>query len=140
MADVIRGSCLCGGVRFELSGWLSPIWMCHCSLCRKRSGAASNAKLLAPKANLTWLAGGDLLQVYTSPRGWPTTFCRSCGSPAPQLHLGGGAYRVPAGSLDDDPGVRVESHIFVASKAPWDEIAGSAPQFQEGIRAPRISQ
>ena len=130
---MIRGSCLCGGVRFELSGWLSPIWMCHCSQCRKHSGVASNAKLLAPRKNLTWLAGEDLVQVYTLPTGSRTTFCRSCGSPAPQLHPCGGAYLVPAGSLDDDPGVRVESHIFVGSKAPWDEIGGSAPKFDEGF-------
>ena len=126
---MIRGSCLCSGVRFELSGWFSPIWMCHCSQCRKFSGAASNAKLLTPTANLVWRAGRDLVQVYTLPTGSRTAFCRSCGSPAPQLHPSGGAYLVPAGSLDDDPGVRVESHIFVRSKAAWDEIGGSAPQF-----------
>jgi hypothetical protein len=43
---------------------------------------------------------------------------------------------VPAGVLDDDPGVKVAGHIFVGSKAPWDEIAGSAPQFDEGPPRP----
>jgi len=35
------------------------------------------------------------------------------------------------GSVDDDPGVEIEMHIFVGSKAPWDHIGGDAPQFEE---------
>ena len=128
---MIRGSCLCGGVRFEFPRAVTPIGMCHCSLCRKVSGAASNASLLVPTSELEWLAGEDLLQVYTRPTGWRTTFCRTCGSPLPELHPSGGAYWVPAGVLDDDPGVRIGGHIFVGSKAPWDEVGGSAPQFEE---------
>ncbi len=128
---MIRGSCLCGGVRFEISGDLTAIGMCHCSLCRKVSGVASNAEFMTATANLKWIAGEDLLQTYTLAKGWRTTFCRSCGSPAPKLHPSGGAWWVPAGLIDGDPGVRVEGHIFVGSKASWDEIAGGAPQFDE---------
>jgi hypothetical protein len=113
--------------------------MCHCSLCRKVSGVASNAGLMTGKGELEWLAGEDLLQTYTRPTGWRTTFCRSCGSPAPNLHPSGGAYWVPAGLLDDDPGVGVEMHIFVDSKASWDEIGGSAVQFGEGFPTPSPS-
>jgi hypothetical protein len=126
-----RGSCLCNGVQFEIAGRLHPIGMCHCSLCRKVSGVASNATLMVGKDELAWLAGEDLLETYTREGGWHTTFCRRCGSPAPNLHPSGGAYWVPAGVLDDDPGVRVAMHIFVGSKASWDEIGGSAPQHDE---------
>ena len=49
------------------------------------------------------------------------------------LHPGGGAYWVPAGILDDDPGVRIAGHIFVGSQAPWDEIGGSAPRLRDGF-------
>ena len=128
---MIGGSCLCGGVRFEFSRSVTPVGLCHCSLCRKVSGAASNAMVVVPKDELRWLAGQELLQSYARATGWRTTFCRTCGSPAPQLHTSGGAWWVPAGALDDDPGVRVGGHIFVGSKAPWDEIGGSAPQFEE---------
>jgi hypothetical protein len=130
---MIRGSCLCGGVRFEV-GRANPIGLCHCSLCRKVSGVASNASFLVGTGDLKWLAGEDLLQVYTRPTGWRTTFCRRCGSPAPSLHPSGGAYWIPAGVLDDDPGVRVAMHIFVGSRAPWDEIGGAAPRFEEGFQ------
>lgn len=133
---MVRGSCLCGGVQFEITGRINPIGMCHCSLCRKVSGVASNASLMTGKDELKWLAGEDLLQTYTRPGGWRTTFCRTCGSTAPNLHPSGGAYWIPAGALDDDPGVRVEMHIFIGSKAPWDEVGGSAPQFDADFQTP----
>ncbi len=133
---MIHGSCLCGGVRFEFPRAVTPVGMCHCSKCRKVSGTASNATVLVPRAELTFTAGEALLKTFRLPTGWGTTFCRNCGSPMPHPHPGGGACFVPAGALDDDPGVRTGGHIYVGSKAAWDEIGGSAPQFQEGPQAP----
>jgi hypothetical protein len=133
---MIRGSCLCGAVRFEYARAVTQIGMCHCSKCRKVSGVASNAVIVVPEDAFTWLAGEELRQLYRKPSGWSTTFCRVCGSPVPQQLQGVTAYWVPAGVLDDDPGVRIAGHIFVGSKAPWDEIAGAAPQFEEGLPAP----
>jgi hypothetical protein len=130
---MIRGSCLCGGIRFEYSRAVTQVGMCHCSQCRKVSGVASNAVIVVPEDSLTWTAGQDLRQRYEKPSGWGTTFCRTCGSPVPQKLPGAAAYWVPAGVLDDDPGLKIAGHIHVGSKAPWDEIAGSAPQFQEGL-------
>jgi len=137
---MVRGSCLCGGIRFEYTRAVTGVGMCHCSLCRKVSGSASNAVVLVPEADLKWLSGEDLRQNFVKPTGWSTTFCRTCGSPVPEKYGGAAAYWVPAGLLDDDPGLPISGHIFVGSKAPWDEIGGSAPQFQEGIRPPRTSQ
>ena len=130
---MIGGSCLCGGIRFHFARAVTQIGMCHCSQCRKVSGVASNAVIVVPAADLTWLSGEDLRETYAKPSGWRTTFCRRCGSPVPQKLPGTEAYWVPAGVLDDDPGLHVGGHIFVGSKAPWDEIAGPAPQFEEGI-------
>jgi hypothetical protein len=135
---MIRGSCLCGGVRFEITGKVSGIGQCHCSICRKASGTASNAALLTAARSLRWVAGEELAQEYVRPSGWRTQFCRHCGSPLPQLHPTGKVFWVPAGLLDDDPGGRVEQHIFIGSKAAWDEIAGDAPQYEEA--APQYSR
>jgi catechol 2,3-dioxygenase-like lactoylglutathione lyase family enzyme len=132
---MIRGSCLCGAVRFEYARAVTQIGMCHCSQCRKVSGVASNAVIVVPGDGFAWLAGEELRQLYRKPSGWSTTFCRVCGSPLPQQLPGVTAYWVPAGVLDEDPGLGIAGHIFVGSKAPWDEIAGSAPRFDEGIPA-----
>jgi len=105
--------------------------MCHCSLCRKVSGAASNAVIVVPETDFTWLAGEALRRFYTKPTGWQTSFCAQCGSPLPMTLRGMAAYWVPAGLLDDDPGLAIGGHIFVGSKAPWDAIAPGPPQFAE---------
>ena len=128
---MIRGSCLCGGVRFAVDGRISAIGMCHCSQCRKVSGTASNAVILTAAANVEWIEGEDLVTTWNKPSGWGATFCRVCGSPVPRTHPQGKICWVPVGVLDQDPGVKVERHIFVGSKACWDEIAGDAEQFDE---------
>jgi hypothetical protein len=65
--------------------------------------------------------------------------CAACGSPVPTRHPAGGAYRVPVGLLDSDPGVRIAAHIFVAPKAAWDELAGDAPQLRDGYGSRSLS-
>ena len=131
---MIRGSCLCGGVRFEYARAVTQVGMCHCSQCRKVSGTASNAVIVVPATEFKWIAGEELQRVYAKPTGWKSTFCATCGSPLPQSIRGAAAYWVPAGLLDDDPGLAIGGHIFVGSKAAWDQIAGGAPQFEEGVR------
>ena len=130
---MIRGSCLCGAVRFAYERAVTQVGMCRCSQCRKVSGVASNAVIVVPATDFRWLAGEEQRQVFAKPSGWSTTFCRTCGSPLPQQLPGAEAYWVPAGLLDDDPGLRIGGHIWVGSKAPWDEITGDAPRFEEGL-------
>lgn len=135
---MVQGSCLCGAVRFELTGATTTIGMCHCSKCRKVSGVASNASLMAGLDRFRWVAGEDRITKFEMSDGWGPWRCSVCGSPVPKLHPSGGAYFVPAGLLDSDPGVRIAGHIFVGSKAPWDEIAGAAPQLAEGFGSEQL--
>ena len=133
-----RGSCLCRAVVFEIHGKTTDIGMCHCSKCRKVSGVASNATLIVPREGLKWISGEDNLTKFALPDGWGPWRCAICGSPVPKLHPSGGAYWVPAGLLDSDPGVRIKGHIFVGSKAPWYEIEGDSPQMLEGFGSERV--
>ena len=134
----MHGSCLCGAVRFEITGRTTDMWMCHCSLCRRVSGVASNANLMAGRDRLRWLTGEDHIAKFELPSGWGPWRCSTCGSPVPRLRPDGGAYFVPVGLLDSDPGVRIAAHIFVDSRAAWDEVAGTAPQFSEGFGSTRV--
>jgi len=137
---MIRGSCLCGGVRFQYTRAVSQVGMCHCSQCRKVSGTASNAVIVVPETDFEWISGEELRRVFSKPTGWRSTFCASCGSPLPLKIPGSAAWWVPAGLLDDDPGLVVGGHIFVGSKAAWDEIAGDAPQFAEGVGSKSVDR
>lgn len=126
-----QGSCLCKRVKYEIRGELTSISFCHCSMCRKISGAASAAVAIAAPDHLFWIQGEELLKKFQFETGWSSTFCFNCGSPLPQCHNTEPMCFIPAGSLDTDPGPAVMGHIFVGSKAAWDQIASDAPQFDK---------
>jgi len=126
---MIHGSCLCGAVRFELAGSPQFINHCHCSMCRKVHGSAFGSLLHADGATFRWTSGEGGVRNYASSPGNVRAFCQVCGSNVPVLEDAGAHVIIPAGSLDDDPGVRPVVHIHVASKAPWFEITDDLPQF-----------
>jgi hypothetical protein len=128
---MIHGSCLCGTVRFELAGSPQFINHCHCSMCRKVHGSAFGSFLHADGTAFRWVSGEDSVKTYASAPGNLRAFCQACGSNVPVLEDGGAHVIVPAGGLDDDPGVRPVVHIHVASKAPWFEITDNLPRFAE---------
>lgn len=142
MPNVIKGSCLCGTVRFEIDGKVSPVGQCHCSKCRKVSGTDGNAVFYTSTKSLRWLSGEDNAKRYLVPgsKGWQSCFCQACGSPLPHADSTNKIYFVPAGLLDDDPGFRgYAQHIYVGSKAPWVAICDDAPQFEEGPQSTRLN-
>ena len=138
----IRGSCLCGGVKFEIDGVLQRPLNCHCSRCRKQHGAAFRSRVRVRVADFKWIQGEDLVSYYESSPGFRRGFCRVCGSPV--VNRPGPTYKpalanpaiaselgIPLGILDDDLPVRPECHGFVASKAPWFEITDDLPQYPD---------
>ncbi len=133
---MLEGSCLCGGIRFTITGRHSGIGLCHCSLCRKVSGAGATAKLMIAFDQLTWCAGESLVQVFERPSGYGSAFCRICGSPAPDPDRARTVYGVPVGLLDDDPALPIADHSYVASRAGWDVIGDDAPR-HDGDGPPR---
>ena len=64
---MIRGSCLCDGVAFEITGELTPIQLCHARRCRKATGAAASPEMLVKKEDLRWVRGSAGVQIYVAP-------------------------------------------------------------------------
>jgi hypothetical protein len=126
----LRGSCLCGGIRYEIDGALGTALFCHCSMCRKAHGSAFRARAAVPRAAFRWTSGEALLARYESSPGTFRCFCSVCGSPLASFFADDPAtVGLPLGALDGDPGVRPALHVHVASKAPWWEIADDLPRF-----------
>ena len=126
---MIRGSCLCGEVRFEISGKLSGASHCHCSMCRKAHGAAFGTYAAAKAAEFRVVSGEGRITRYRSSPEAVRTFCARCGSTLQWLRESKPEIvDVELGVLDDDPGVRPAYHIYVGSKAPWLEITDNLPQ------------
>ncbi len=132
MADsILHGGCFCNSVRYKLNGSLQNARACHCSRCRKAfSGASSAYAEIPPSGSLEWLTGEDLLSIHDTGGGWGMAFCSKCGSTLCGMH-GGKVHGLALGCIDGDPGVEIEMHIFVGSKAPWDHIGGNARQYAE---------
>lgn len=127
----IVGGCFCSSIRYELRGSLENARACHCSRCRKAfSGASSAYAELSPSSEFEWLSGEDALSIHETGKGWGMAFCSKCGSTLCGLH-DGRVHGLTLGCVDGDPGVEIEMHIFVGSKAPWDQIGGRAQQFAE---------
>jgi hypothetical protein len=129
MAEIVRGSCLCGAVAWEAAGPFQMMSHCHCSRCRKVHGTAFGTYVMSPAEGFRILRGRDDIRTYRSSAALARPFCGRCGSVVPDGEPWEGFVQMPAGALDDDPGVRPLAHIFAASKAPWWEIRDALPRF-----------
>ena len=134
----ISGGCLCGEVRYEARQ--PAVWShnCHCSRCRKAAGTAFASHLFVPEASFLYSQGEDLLARFEVPEAdtYNHVFCSRCGSSLPFRPLIPGLVGIPMGTIDGEPGITPRSHIFVASKASWYDIAGSLPQTPGGFEKP----
>jgi hypothetical protein len=125
-----RGSCLCGAVGYVVEGEPLRAWNCHCGRCRRARSAAYAANLFIASDGVRFTRGEELLSSYKVPDAERFThvFCRQCGASMPRADRHLPLAFVPMGSLDDDPGMRPQGHIFTESKAPWYTIADDLPQ------------
>lgn len=132
----LHGSCLCQDIKYTASRLVGPVLHCHCSMCRKATGAAFRTRVSVPSDALHWLTGEALLGRYDSSPGETRTFCGRCGATLVTFfknhpHVVG----LALGTLDADPVLRPAAHVYVASKAPWYDITDDLPQFPDALPA-----
>ena len=128
---MLRGSCCCKAIEFEVDAEPTMMGACHCSRCRKTGAPAF---IVIRSDQFRYVKGEEFVARYVpeAPYTSPRLFCKNCGTAIGELELpqqGWGAVAVTA--LDGDPGVRVRFHEYVSSKAPWYEILDGMPQFPE---------
>jgi len=128
------GACLCGGIRYEISGAISNIVCCHCSECRKAQGNAFATNGVVKLNEFKLISGEHLLTRYAPSPGYAKFFCSRCGSPiiSKDDHKPG-VVRVRIGTIESDIAERPMAHIFVGSKANWEEIGDVLPQFDKTL-------
>lgn len=125
---ILRGECYCGAVAFTVPDAFEYALCCHCSACRRRTGAASKPFAGAPAAALSVTRGADAIQRLGEADGHHAS-CGRCGSLLYSLVRTGAYVHVPLGVLLDPPTITPAAHIFVGSKAPWDVICDGLPEF-----------
>ena len=132
---MVFGECNCGAVTFEINADLSDVYVCHCSICRRSTGSNGIAVVVIENQAFRWRSGEDQIATWKKPDAdWQTWFCRNCGSPVPGINDDARMF-VPAGSLSQGgESLTVKHHIWVDSKAVWDEIGDSGQQHPEAFR------
>jgi hypothetical protein len=118
-----RGSCGCGGVRFELASPPQLAGYCHCRRCQKRTGGASSAQARIDGIDVRLLAGEELVTCWSPEGGAEKCFCSACGahlfSRNPQT---GAVLSVRMSAFEGDPGVRPSFRQFVDYAVAWEPI------------------
>lgn len=130
------GECNCGAIAFEITSNISDVFICHCSICRRSTGSNGIAVVVISNRDFHWIRGEELINTWHKPgHDWQTSFCQNCGSPLPGVNDESRMY-VPAGLITEGgDSLKVAHHIWVDSKATWDEIGDSGQQHQQAFGA-----
>ena len=119
----MKGSCLCGGVRFEVAEPFSAVSHCHCESCKRISGGVGTTSGRSRSDAIRILEGAELIRSYTPAEGSAKSFCSVCGS-----NLFGGGWpeselcSVRLSAIDSGFDGEPQAHNFVRSVASWETL------------------
>ena len=128
---MVTGSCLCKRVRYEINGPIYSFVHCHCQTCRKVHGTVYGSSALVQKAHFQVVSGEQAISRYESSPGKHRCFCSFCGTHVFAEKADKVILRI--GTLDSDPGIRPEGHIWINHKALWYEVTDELPKYEEDI-------
>lgn len=129
----MRGSCLCGSVKYQAEGPISLVARCHCDQCRKQSGSEFASNGSVPAAGFRVLQGESLLKQFEYTPGEARVFCGHCGSPVWKRSANNPSMiRLRLGCLDVELDKKPAAHIFVVEKPAWSDITDDLPQYERG--------
>lgn len=116
-----EGGCLCGNLRYRVSGAPFDVDYCHCRMCQKSTGAPVGVWMDFKKEQLEWLSGQP--KEYASSDTVRRGFCFECGSSIsfrdtryPDY------YTLTIVSLDDPNAFHPNYHIHTSSRPEWFSI------------------
>ena len=131
--STLKGSCLCGAVKYEVTGEPKRFYDCHCSRCRKATGTGHASNLFLQPAALKWLSGEAQVVAFKLPEAkrFTNTFCATCGGRLPRQAKDSDIVMIPAGSLDDAAPITPQANIFFDSRASWSCTDDELPVYPE---------
>jgi hypothetical protein len=130
----MKDSCLCGAVEYEIDGIDMPVAHCHCRTCQKAHAAPFASTAGVMREHFRWLKGEDKLSSFESSPGKLRYFCSACGSHVVAERLNQPNVIVRVATLDEDPGIAPQMHIWTLYDVPWLEYEGipAYPEWQPG--------
>jgi len=133
MDKTVKGGCLCGRVQYQVRGPFDTFHLCHCSQCRRSTGTAHAANIFTTEDRLEWICGEELIKRFIPDEAdvIGKSFCSHCGSLVPYTSIHSGRLIIPAGSLNEHPGIDPQDNIFWSDRADW---------YDAGLTAQRVPQ
>jgi hypothetical protein len=132
--NLFEGGCLCGAIRYRATA--SPVRgvICHCSMCRRHSGAPALAFVHFPAASFAWLKGQP--SWYGSSAFAQRSFCPTCGSTLGMREdVLADRVQVCIGSLDAPYRVQINDHVWTREQLHWFDTRDELPRFAESSTA-----
>lgn len=123
------GSCQCGAVTYRVADEFVFAVNCHCSICRRSTGATFKPIAGIERTKMRITDGQESIATVSAST-WHDERCGRCGSLLFAVVREGTFVHVAMGTLLDDPAIRPSAHIFVGSKAPWFTITDDLPQYE----------
>ena len=133
--DKYAGGCLCGSVRYQLTGPVHNLCWCHCNSCRRALGAPMVPWGTVERERVR-VTRGELTE-YRSSAPVLRGFCAACGTSLTYRHESRPAeIDVALATLDEPALLAPRAHLWVADKLPWVVISDGLPQFSAGFGGP----
>jgi hypothetical protein len=134
MPERFEGGCLCGAIRYRAAARPLRGVMCHCSKCRRHSGAPALAFVHFPAAAFTWLAGEP--QWFRSSQYAARGFCPACGSTvAMREDVLSDRVQICVGSLDEPDTVHIDDHVWTQERIAWFDVRDELPRYPQSSSA-----
>jgi hypothetical protein len=134
MPDMIKGSCLCGQVTFQVGGEVLNTASCHCNICRKNTGAAFNTVVMTKQDHFKIVSGEDKIRSFQLGERATKHFCEVCGTAVYNVNTQfPGIVLVPIGTLDDPGRFPPTLNVFCESMLPWVTELTHQTRFPQGV-------
>ena len=136
MSDVHEGGCVCGAVRYRVTGKPEVTMACHCRYCQHRLGTAFSSLAYFNDKCVEFLQGQLTKYEHHSDESgrWVRMeFCARCGTTVTHtVEVRPGLRGIAIGTFDDPDWLKIERHIWLRSKRPWVKIPADVETFPQG--------
>ena len=128
-----EGGCLCGRIRYDVTGDPLAIVACHCTQCQGQSGSAFGMSMVVPRENFQILEG-ELRKYAARADSGTAKDCMFCGDCGTRIYNALSSllatFNLKPGTLDDTSWLRPVAHVWVAHKQPWVPVPGDLPAYE----------
>jgi len=128
--QTLSGGCHCGRLRYQVDGELVEAGYCHCSICRRTTGATMLAFASFPVSGFRYIAGQP--SIYASSERGQREFCGHCGTQICHRALTPVTVDINSGTLDQPGAALPQFHIYMQDALLWPEIADALPRYRQG--------